>query len=173
MTVPATIRQQAARGLALVGSATDAALLQKLLLDAEPGVRTAAASALSTVSPALSFAAAAVAKPFDAVAFTPVAGLAQAAQLTTLASRQLGLPTLIGTHQTGVLQQLLASTEQATRLEAAAALGRAGGSEAMTALRALAMDKKGADEQLRKAAYRAYRRARRHSDRQKKYEAQP
>lgn len=173
LTVPASIRQQAARGLALVGSAADAALLQKLLLDAEPGVRTAAASALSTVSPGLSFAAAAAAKPFDAVAFAPVAGLAQAAQLTTLASRQLGLPTLIGSHQTGVLQQLLASTEQATRLEAAAALGRAGGSEAMTALRALAFDKKGADEQLRKAAYRAYRRARRHSDRQKKYEAQP
>ena len=41
------------------------------------------------------------------------------------------------------------------------------------ALRALAFDKKGADEALRKAAYRAYRRAKRRTEQQKKYEAQP
>jgi ParB family chromosome partitioning protein len=62
--------------------------------------------------------------------------------------------------------------DQAARIDAAAALGRTGGSEAVAALRALAFDKKGTPEALRKAAYRAFKRAERQAGKQKKYEAQ-
>jgi ParB family chromosome partitioning protein len=51
--------------------------------------------------------------------------------------------------------------DAAARLDAIAALGRAGGERALEALSALAFDKKAADVAVRKAAYRAYRRAKR------------
>ena len=104
-------------------------------------------------------------------------------QLTTSQGRRLGLPALIAAHVPEPLLQLLDSpaaapgatglADAAARLDAVAALGRVGGTAALGALRALAFDKKSTSEALRKAAYRAYKRAQRQADRQKKYEAQP
>jgi HEAT repeat protein len=64
--------------------------------------------------------------------------------------------------------------QKALRLDAIAALGRMGGEEALALLRRIAFDKdkKAGDEAVRKAAFRAFKRAQRQADKARKYEAQ-
>lgn len=176
--VPATVRQQAVRALlrhGAPGDAKDAAALGAALTDGDPGVREAAAAALARLQPEAAFGAAAAARPFDPVAFAPAAQRPvpepTSAQLRGAEGRRLGLPRLISTHSSAPLLPLLRDAESGVRLDAVAGLGRVGGPEALAALKALAFDKKGADEALRKAAWRAYRRARRRAERQRKFEA--
>lgn len=178
-SAPAAVRQQAVRALlrhGTPGDAKDAAALQAALTDGDPVVREAAAAALARLQPEAAFGAAAAARPFDPVAFAPAAlqpvPEPTSAQLRGAEGRRLGLPRLISTHSSAPLLPLLRDADLAVRLDAVAGLGRVGGPEAMTALKTLAFDKKGADEALRKAAWRAYRRARRRTERQRKFEAQ-
>lgn len=176
---PTAVRQQAVRALSAVGSAVDADLLAGLLIDADSGLRSAAASALGRLCPERSFAQAVAARPFDPVAFAAAVPKPQLTELATSDGRRLVLPRLIATRTAEPLVELLSGAtagsraDATARSDAAAALGRVGGTAALAALRTTAFDKKGADETLRKAAYRAYKRAKRHADRQKKYEAQP
>lgn len=172
-TIPKSVRQQAVRGLAQAGEARDAELFTALLGDPDPGVREAAAAALGRVAPAQAFAAAAAVRPFDAVSLAPAAQQVDAAQLHSSEGRRLGLPRLIRGREAAPLTTLLRSGDRPAQLDAIAALGRTGGADALAALHAVAFDKQGADEALRKSAYRAYRRARRKSDQKKRYEAQP
>jgi ParB family chromosome partitioning protein len=178
MSAPAAVRQQAVRALlrhGAPGDAKDAAALQAALIDSDPVVREASAAALARIQPEAAFGAAAAARPFDPVAFAPAAMRPvpepTSAQLRGTEGRRLGLPRLISTHASAPLVPLLRDAEVAVRLDAVAGLGRVGGPEAMAALKALAFDKKGADEALRKAAWRAYRRAQRRAERQRKFEA--
>lgn len=178
-SAPARVRQQAVRALlrhGAPGDTKDAAALSAALTDGDPVVREAAAAALARLQPDAAFGAAAAARPFDPVAFAPAAlrpvPEPTSAQLRGAEGRRLGLPRLISTHASAPLLPLLRDAESAVRLDAVAGLGRVGGHEAMAALKALAFDKKGADEALRKAAWRAYRRARRRAERQRKFEVQ-
>jgi hypothetical protein len=80
---------------------------------------------------------------------------------------------MIASKETGALCTLARDRDanESARLDAVAALGRAGGQEAVETLSALAFDKSGSDANFRKAAYRALRRARRIDEKARKMEA--
>jgi ParB family chromosome partitioning protein len=176
VSVPGEVRQQAVRALLRhrrPSEAEDSGVLSAALADADPLVREAAAAALATITPERAFSLAVAVRPFDPVAFAPAAQRPKPDELRSPEGRRLGLPGVLAAHDSATLLLLLRDPDAAVRLDAVAGLGRTGGEQAITALRALAFDKKGADEALRKAAYRAYRRAKRRTEQQKKHEAQP
>ncbi|WP_437877695.1 HEAT repeat domain-containing protein [Sorangium sp. So ce513] len=186
-SAPGEIRREAARALgtlAALGSAEAAAggataavvgakprdteeALTAALADIDAGVRASAAAALAALAPDGSAARAAAARPFDPVAFEATARAASPEALSALAGsepgRRLALPTMLSRGAIAPLISLAqgAGGDAAARLDAIAALGRAGGERAIEALAALAFDKAAADAATRKAAYRAYRRAKR------------
>ncbi|WP_437572718.1 HEAT repeat domain-containing protein [Sorangium sp. So ce542] len=178
---PGDVRREAARALAALAAlataaggaalATAADALAAALVDMDAGVRASAAAALAALDPDGSAARAAAARPFDPVAFGPTARAAPPAALSALAAsepgRRLALPAMLARGDAAALAPLIALArgeggDAAARLDAIAALGRAGGERALEALAALAFDKAAApDAAVRKAAYRAYRRAQR------------
>ncbi|WP_438009318.1 HEAT repeat domain-containing protein [Sorangium sp. So ce321] len=189
-SAPGDVRREAARALgtlAALGSAEGAAAggarsrdtveaLTTALKDMDAGVRTSAAAALAALAPGGSAASAAAVRPFDPVGFEATARAASPEALSALAAsepgRRLALPSLLAR---GALAPLISLAQGAggdagARLDAIAALGRAGGDRALEALAALAFDKGATDVAARKAAYRAYRRAKRRaaSDRKRR-----
>ncbi|WP_437667450.1 HEAT repeat domain-containing protein [Sorangium sp. So ce1182] len=180
-SAPGDVRREAARALgtlAALGSAEGAAAggarsrdtveaLTAALKDMDAGVRTSAAAALAALAPGGSAASAAAVRPFDPVGFEATARAASPEALSALAAsepgRRLALPALLARGALAPLISLAqgAGGDAAARLDAIAALGRAGGDRAIEALAALAFDKGATDVAARKAAYRAYRRAKR------------
>lgn len=171
-TAPATVRRVSARALEVLGGADDVDALVTALGDPDGDVRASAARALEALAPERAAALAVGVRPFDAVAFgvTARGAAGHAALLDSDEGRRLVLATMITTRETAPLAALARSTTAAlaARLDAIAALGRAGGDEAVAALGALALDKKQGDAAFRKAAYRALRRARRVNERAQK-----
>jgi ParB family chromosome partitioning protein len=163
---PPEVRQEAARGLGAIGGSADVDALITALKDMDAGVRGAAAASLAKLAPDRAAKVAASIQPFDPVAFGPTAGPASPALraqiLATSAGRRLALPTMLAKGETQPLFDLAKSApDEETRIDAITALGRTGGDEAIALLSSLAFDKKGTDIAVRKAAYRAYRRAKR------------
>jgi len=88
-------------------------------------------------------------------------------QLATSEARRLALPTLLADKELEPLRPLATHKDEAVRQDAWAALGRLGGDTAAEVLRAQAFDKNQSVE-LRKAAYRAHKRALRAAQRARK-----
>ncbi|WP_437579381.1 HEAT repeat domain-containing protein [Sorangium sp. So ce887] len=174
---PGDVRREAARALGALdlaaGGARPAGAVEALtaaLVDMDAGVRASAAAALAALAPDGSAARAAAVRPFDPTAFGPTARAASPEALSALAAsepgRRLALPAMLARGELAPLLSLAQGEggDAAARLDAIAALGRAGGERALEALAALAFDKSrstAADVAVRKAAYRAYRRAKR------------
>ncbi|WP_437309265.1 HEAT repeat domain-containing protein [Sorangium sp. So ce388] len=177
-SAPGDVRREAARALAALGSAEGTAAggarspdiveaLTAALKDMDAGVRASAAAALAALAPGGSAASAAAVRPFDPVGFEATARAASPEALSALAAsepgRRLALPAMLARGALAPLISLAqgAGGDAAARLDAIAALGRAGGDRALEVLAALAFDKGANDVATRKAAYRAYRRAKR------------
>ncbi|XXX79879.1 HEAT repeat domain-containing protein [Sorangium sp. So ce134] len=174
---PGEVRREAARALGALATAAGGAApagavdaLAAALADMDAGVRASAAAALAALAPDGSAARAAAARPFDPVAFGPTARAASPEALSALVAsepgRRLALPAMLARRDAAAIARLVSLArgeggDAAARLDAIAALGRAGGERALEALAALAFDKAAADVAVRKAAYRAYRRAKR------------
>ncbi|MFO0606112.1 MAG: HEAT repeat domain-containing protein [Polyangiales bacterium] len=164
-----TVRAAAARALDGRSDEASRATLTAALTDPDASVRAAAARALADTFPTQAPALAAAAQPFDPVslAVTTTGGGRDAATLANEAARKLALPSLLARRETAALAALAASTaaDATARLDAIGALGLTGGDDAREVLEAIAFDKKNSDAALRKAAYRALRRARRADER--------
>ncbi|WP_437551608.1 HEAT repeat domain-containing protein [Sorangium sp. So ce367] len=183
-SAPGEVRREAARALGALESAARSAgaappagaveALTAALKDMDAGVRASASAALAALAPDGSAAIAVAVRPFDPVAFGPTARVASPEALAALAAtepgRRLALPSILARHDVAALAPLISLAQgsggdASARLDAIAALGRAGGERALEALAALAFDKEKAKEKadvaVRKAAYRAYRRAKR------------
>lgn len=179
---PAEVRQEAARTLGTLGTAeagtkpvlsapkeltaaTEA--LRAALADADSRVREAAAASLARLAPDRASWALEV-KPFDPVAVGPMGvGLRDSKSLTSSEGRRVALPAVIAEHTLDPLRPLATGGSAEVKPEAWAALGRLGGDEAAELLRGQAFDK-GQSVELRKAAYRAHKRARRAAERARK-----
>ncbi|MFL5347805.1 MAG: HEAT repeat domain-containing protein [Hyalangium sp.] len=179
---PAEVRQEAARALGHLGTAAQGAkpvlstpkertsaaeALRAALADPDTGVREAAADSLARLAPERSDWALTV-KPFDPVAVGPMgAGLRDSKSLSSSEGRRVALPAMIAAHQLEPLRPLATGGAPEVKQDAMAALGRMGGDDAAELLRAQAFDKSQSVE-LRKAAYRAHKRARRAAERARK-----
>jgi len=170
-SAPASVRAEAARALGMLGSAEHTEPLATALHDRDPAVRSGAARALARVAPARAAREIAAIDLADPAAFAPVTP-ATPALLATPAGRRLTLPALLAAGDVVALTALAkdATADRPARLDAIAALGRAGA--AVDLLTQLAFDKS-SDADLRKAAYRALRRARRTQGRTTPPEATP
>ncbi|HZF52749.1 MAG TPA: HEAT repeat domain-containing protein [Polyangiaceae bacterium] len=163
---PPEVRVEAARALGAFGSKADEPSLTAALKDMDAGVRGAAAATLAKLAPDRAARTAVAIIPFDPVAFGPTAGPVspadRAALLATSAGRRLALPAMIARGETQPLLDLAKSApDEASRIDAITALGHTGGDAAIALLGSLAFDKTNTDIAVRKAAYRAYRRAKR------------
>jgi ParB family chromosome partitioning protein len=144
-----------------------AEMLRAALGDPDSRVREAAADSLARLAPDRGEWALAV-KPFDPVAVGPMGvGLRDAKSLTSSEGRRVALPAVIATHQLEPLRPLATGGAAEVKPDAWAALGRMGGDDAAELLRGQAFDKNQPVE-LRKAAYRAHKRARRAAERARK-----
>jgi ParB family chromosome partitioning protein len=167
---PPEVRTEAARALGAFGSAADEPSLTAALKDMDAAVRSAAAASLAKLAPDRAAKTAVSIIPFDPVAFGPTAGPAspsdRAALLATSAGRRLALPAMLARGETQPLLDLAKSApDEASRIDAITALGHTGGDAAIALLSSLAFDKTSTDIAVRKAAYRAYRRAKRRAAR--------
>ncbi|HEU4409502.1 MAG TPA: HEAT repeat domain-containing protein [Polyangiaceae bacterium] len=164
--VPDALRRLGVEGLAELGDAKGREPLARALSDRDPGVRATAARALRG---ALGREAAALARkvePFDPVAF---AGAVEAPSAELVASSEgrrmaLGVAFAEGKGLAHLRALALAGPDDPTRVAAIEALGWAGDAASRELLSAIAFDKKGAPLPLRKAAYRALKRAKRRAD---------
>ncbi|WNZ62415.1 hypothetical protein QEG98_00720 [Myxococcus sp. MxC21-1] len=138
--------------------------LRKSLVDPDARVRAAAADTLAKLAPERATAWALEVKPFDAVAFGPMGARTSRELLATSEGRRLSVPTLLGAHALEPLKSLATDAKPETRQDAWAALGRLGGDDAAKLLHEAAFDKSQTVE-LRKAAWRAHKRARRAAER--------
>jgi ParB family chromosome partitioning protein len=179
---PAEVRQEAARTLGHLGTAAAGAkpvlstpkeltaaaeALRAALSDPDSRVREAAAASLAKLAPERAEWALAV-KPFDPVAVGPMGvGLRDTKSLTSSEGRRVALPAVIAAHQLEPLRPLATGSSAEVKQDAMAALGRMGGHDAAELLRGQAFDKSQTVE-LRKAAYRAHKRARRAAERARK-----
>jgi ParB family chromosome partitioning protein len=179
---PAEVRQEAARTLGILGTAaagtkpvlssekerTSATeVLRAALADPDARVRAAAADSLARLAPERADWALAV-KPFDPVAVGPMGvGLQATRPLESSEGRRVALPAVIAAHKLEPLRPLTTGGAEAVKQDAWAALGRMGGDDAAELLRGPAFDK-GQSVELRKAAYRAHKRARRAAERARK-----
>jgi ParB family chromosome partitioning protein len=160
------VRLEAARALDRLSAAPEA--LKAALSDPDAEVREAAATALARLAPERAAEWALAVQPFDPVATAPTgATLRSPKQLATSEARRLALPTLLADKALEPLRPLATHKDETVRQDTWAALGRLGGSEAAEVLRAQAFDKTQSVE-LRKAAYRAHKRALRAAERARK-----
>lgn len=164
--VPDFLRRLAAEGLAKLRDAKGRDALVRALADRHPGVRAAAARALrEAVGPEAAGLARKVDPP-DAVALSAAVGPPIAPEL--LASpegRRLALVAAINGGELEALRALASGgPDEPTRVAAVEALGWAGDEASRELLGAIAFDKAKAPLPLRKAAYRALRRAKRRAD---------
>jgi len=179
---PAEVRQEAARALGTLGTAEAGAkpvlsapkeltavteALRAALSDPDARVREAAAASLARLAPERAGWALEV-KPFDPVAVGPMGvGLRDPKSLTSSEGRRVALPAVIAEHQLQPLKPLATGGAPEVKQDAWAALGRLGGDDAAEVLRGQAFDK-GQPVELRKAAYRAHKRACRAAERARK-----
>ncbi len=168
---PAGVRLEAARALDRLNAAPEP--LRPALSDPDAQVREAAATALARLAPERAADWALAVQPFDPVA-TSATGVAVRTpkQLATDEARRLALPSLLADKQMEPLRPLATHKDETVRQDVWAALGRLGGSDAAEVLRAQAFDKTQSVE-LRKAAYRAHKRALRAAERARKEGSQP
>ncbi|WP_257459482.1 HEAT repeat domain-containing protein [Archangium lipolyticum] len=163
---PAGVRLEAARALGRLNTAPEA--LKAALSDASAEVREAAAAALARIAPERAAEWALALQPFDPVAMGPTGvAVRTPKQLATDEARRLALPELLADKALEPLRPLATHKDETVRQDVWAALGRLGGSEAAEVLRAQAFDKSQSVE-LRKAAYRAHKRALRAAERARK-----
>jgi ParB family chromosome partitioning protein len=163
---PAGVRLEAARALDRLNAAPEA--LRAALSDPDAEVREAAATALARIAPERAAEWALAVQPFDPVATGPTgAAVRSPKQLATSEARRLALPTLLADKALEPLRPLATHKDETVRQDVWAALGRLGGSDAAEVLRAQAFDKSQSVE-LRKAAYRAHKRALRAAERARK-----
>jgi ParB family chromosome partitioning protein len=158
--VPLAVRIQAAFALGAHGGAGDKDLLAKALRDADVDLRPAVSTALAMrgIDPL------AVKGPvLDPVQLGRVASAKERPEhaLDTSEGRRIYLSRALHESDLEELLGLAREGEGQDRLDAISALGRASGDEAIEALEAMAFDKKNTKEDVRKAAYRALRRAKR------------
>lgn len=161
--VPDTLRRLAAEGLAAFGDAKGREALVRALSDRDPGVRATAARALRG---ALGKEAAPLARkvePFDPVAFSAAVEAPSTELVASREGRRMVLgPALAGGADLEPIRALARSgPDEPTRVAAVEVLGWAGDEASRELLSTIAFDKKGATLPLRKAAYRALRRAKR------------
>ena len=167
--VPTCVRIQAAFALGEHGGAGDKDLLAKSLRDANVELRPAVSAALAMrgldplgvkgpVLDPVQLGRVASSKPIPDGA------------LATDEGRRIHLARAIHERDLEALLEMAKDGEGQDRIDAIAALGRASGDEAIEALEEMAFDKEGTKEDVRKAAYRALRRAKRIAD---KKEATP
>jgi ParB family chromosome partitioning protein len=187
---PARVRQEAARALGrlgmvagtlrLAGAAQDrpvlsndkeraaaAETLRAALGDPDAHVRAAVADALAKLAPERAAAWALEVKPFDPVALGPTGDRPAPDALTTSEGRRLAVPALLGTRAEEPLLALARGAKADVKPEAWAALGRLGSDSAAKLLHEAAFDTSQPVE-LRKAAWRAHKRARRALERARK-----
>jgi len=179
---PATVRQEAARVLSRLGTAgstlkltgqdtgavltntkelaASAEALKGALVDPDARVRSAAADALARLAPEKAATWALEVKPFDPVALGPTGAKVPAEALVTSEGRRLAEPALLGHGDIAPLKALAQNAKPELKQEAWAGLGRLGSDEAAKLLHEAAFDKSQSVE-LRKAAWRAHKRARR------------
>jgi ParB family chromosome partitioning protein len=163
---PAGVRLEAVRALGRLGAAPEA--LRPALADPDAEVRGAAAAELARSAPERAAEWALAVKPFDPVAMGPTGGTVRTPQrLATSEARRLALPSVLAEKLMEPLKPLATHSDTGVRQDAWAALGRLGGEAAAELLRTLAFDKTQPVE-LRKAAYRAHKRARRAAARARK-----
>jgi ParB family chromosome partitioning protein len=168
---PAGVRLEAARALDRLNAAPEP--LRHALSDPDAEVREAAATALARLAPERAADWALAVQPFDPVATSATgAAVRTPKQLATDEARRLALPSLLADKQLEPLRPLATHKDEAVRQDVWAALGRLGGTEAAEVLRAQAFDKTQSVE-LRKAAYRAHKRALRAAERARKEGSQP
>ncbi|WP_426734201.1 HEAT repeat domain-containing protein [Myxococcus faecalis] len=188
---PATVRQEAARVLSRLGTAgatlklqgqdtstpvlsndkeraASADVLKGVLTDPDAQVRSAVADALARLVPEKAAAWALEVKPFDPVALGPTGAKVPAEALATSEGRRLAEPSLLGQGNLAPLAALAQSAKPEVKQEAWAGMGRLGGDEAAKLLHTAAFDKSQSVE-LRKAAWRAHKRARRAAERAKNH----
>ncbi|NPC72768.1 hypothetical protein HPP05_23745 [Corallococcus exiguus] len=168
---PAAVRQEAARVLGRLKATSEAQALRTALGDPDAAVRSAAASVLAALVPEQSSAWALEVKPFDPVALGPTGAKVAPSALTSSEGRRLAVPALLAKKDLKPLESVAADAKPEVRQDGWAALGRLGGDEAAALLKTAAFDKSQSVE-LRKAAYRAHKRARRAAERARK-EGQP
>ncbi|WP_434301520.1 HEAT repeat domain-containing protein [Corallococcus exiguus] len=168
---PAAVRQEAARVLGRLKATSEAQALRTALGDPDAAVRSAAASVLAALVPEQSSAWALEVKPFDPVALGPTGAKVAQSALTSSEGRRLAVPALLAKKDLKPLESVAADAKPEVRQDGWAALGRLGGDEAAALLKTAAFDKSQSVE-LRKAAYRAHKRARRAAERARK-EGQP
>ncbi|NOJ96130.1 PQQ-binding-like beta-propeller repeat protein [Corallococcus coralloides] len=168
---PAAVRQEAARVLGRLKATSEAQALRTALGDPDANVRAAAASVLAALVPEQSAAWALEVKPFDPVALGPTGAKVSTSALTASEGRRLAVPALLAKKDVEPLKSVAADPKAEVKQDAWAALGRLGGDEAAALLKTAAFDKSQSVE-LRKAAYRAHKRARRAAERARK-EGQP
>ncbi|MBN8470939.1 HEAT repeat domain-containing protein [Corallococcus exiguus] len=168
---PAAVRQEAARVLGRLKATNEAQALRTALGDPDAAVRSAAASVLAALVPEQSSAWALEVKPFDPVALGPTGAKVAQSALTSSEGRRLAVPALLAKKDLKPLESVAADAKPEVRQDGWAALGRLGGDEAAALLKTAAFDKSQSVE-LRKAAYRAHKRARRAAERARK-EGQP
>jgi ParB family chromosome partitioning protein len=152
--IPLDVRKQAAHALGEHGSDADAKLLVGVLSDAE--LRSFAASALA----ARGHDAGSIKGFVDPVILSVIASKGECSFETT-AARKIHLVHAIRDGVTDGLLDMAREGEGQDRLDAIAALGRIATDEATEVLEELAFDKAGTKEDVRKAAYRSLRRAKR------------
>jgi ParB family chromosome partitioning protein len=164
---PAGVRQEAARALGRLGTSgnADVEALRTALSDPDAQVRASAASSLAKLVPEKAGGWALAVKPFDPVALGPTgSALRTPDTLASSEARRVALPSLLAQHTLEPLRPLASKGDTAVRKDALAALGRMGTDAAAELLRTLAFDTSQSEE-LRKAAYRAHKRARRAAER--------
>ncbi|NRD55637.1 HEAT repeat domain-containing protein [Corallococcus exiguus] len=168
---PAAVRQEAARVLGRLKATSEAQALRTALGDPDAAVRSAAASVLAALVPEQSSSWALEVKPFDPVALGPTGAKVATSALLASEGRRLAVPALLAKKDLEPLKSVAADAKPEVRQDGWAALGRLGGDEAAALLKTAAFDKSQSVE-LRKAAYRAHKRARRAAERARK-EGQP
>jgi ParB family chromosome partitioning protein len=131
-------------------------------------VREAATLALSRLSPEKAAEWALAVQPFDPVATCAAGGAVRSAkQLAASEARRMALPSVLAGKELEPLRPLATHQDETVRQDVWAAMGRLGGSEAAEVLRGQAFNTSQSVE-LRKAAYRAHKRALRAAERARK-----
>ena len=163
---PAPVCAEALRYLGSHGNAGDVEAIAGRLSDRDPTVRTAAGAAAAKLAGASASAVVDRLRVADQVAVAPLIAAAITAGegetlLETAERRRLSLPTLLGEARFASLTAVAeAAGEDPARLTAIASLGRLGTQQAIDVLASL-LERDGEAEAVRKAAFKAMRRAQR------------
>ena len=163
---PIVVLREALRYLGSRGEASDVARIEPLLVHRDASIRVAAGAAVAALAGARSNEVLDRLAVGDQVAVAPLVEATLragggAALLETAERRRLGLPVILGDARFDTLGVAAEGTgKDPARLIAIASLGRLGTTRATAILQGL-LDRKGEDEAVRKAAFKALRRAQR------------